>query len=48
MFELEVRGTFQRHRAADVDIGRVDFRLREAQEGQQIEGRVFQLVCRNL
>ena len=36
---LEVRRAFQRHRAANVDVGGFDVLFREAEMGQQVEGR---------
>ena len=37
MLGLQVRGAFQRHRAADMDVGGVDVGLGVAEEGQQLE-----------
>ena len=40
MLGLEVRRAFERHRAADMDVGGLDLGLREAEEGQELEGRI--------
>ena len=40
---LQVRGTFHRHRAADMDVGGLDLALGEAQMRQQVEGRVGEI-----
>mmetsp|Transcript_22711 Transcript_22711/g.37493 ORF Transcript_22711/g.37493 Transcript_22711/m.37493 type:complete len:741 (+) Transcript_22711:830-3052(+) len=44
---LEVRRTFQRHRPADVVVGRVDIRAGKAERAQEVKGRVIQLVRRD-
>ena len=43
VLELEVRRAFQRHRAADMDVRGLDVLLREAEEGQELEGHVREL-----
>ena len=48
MLGLQMRRAFQRHRAADMDVGGVDLGLGEAEEGQQLERRIVELLDRNL
>ena len=42
MFGFQMRRAFERHRAADMDIGRVDLRLGVAEEGQKLETRIVE------
>ena len=41
---LQVRRAFDRHRAADVDVGGLDLALGEAERGEQVEARVGELL----
>ena len=43
-----MRRALERHRPADVDVGRLDVLLREAEEGQELEGRIRELLGRDL
>ena len=47
MLFLKERRAFQRHRTADMIIGRLDVLFREAQRPQQVEGRIVQLLGGN-
>ena len=44
---LEVRRAFDRHRAADVDVGGVDLALGEAEMGEQVELRIGEVFGRD-
>ena len=44
---VQMRGTFQRHRAANMVIRRLDIRFRVTQMAQQVERGIVQLVRRN-
>ena len=44
---LEVRRAFDRHRAADVDVGGVDLALGEAEMGEQVELRIGEVFRRD-
>ena len=48
MLGLQVRGTFQGHRAADMDVGGFDLGLGETEEGQELERHVVELLGRDL
>ena len=44
---LQMRRSFDRHGAADVNIGGVDFRAGKTEMGEQIEGLILQFFERN-
>src|SRR6202008_4330871 len=44
---LEVRRALDRHGAADVDVGGLDLAPREAEMGEQVEGRGGEVLGRN-
>ena len=48
MFDLEVRSAFERHRPANMDVCCFDVSLREAEEGEEFERRIIQLIRRNI
>ena len=48
MLVLQVRRAFDRHRAADVDVGRLDLGSAEAEPGEQVEGGIVHPRRRHL
>ena len=48
MLGLQVRRAFERHRAADVDVGGLDLGLGEAETGEQVEARLVERLGRDL
>ena len=46
MLGLQMRRAFQRHGAADMEVGRLDVLLREAEARQEVEGRIGELLGR--
>ena len=47
MLGLEMRSALESHRAANVDVGGLDIGFREAEIGQDLEGRIVELVGRD-
>ena len=48
MLLLQERRAFEGHRAADMDVRGLDVGLREAEEGEQLEGGIVELLRRHL
>ena len=48
MLGFQMRRAFERHRAADMDVGGLDLRLGEAESGEQVEARLLDAFGRDL